>query len=184
MILFWGYKPIDKIGKNCFCQWFPSTFVADGITYSCAEQYMMAQKAKLFGDKESFDKIIASTNPKEMQQFGREVKNFDQNIWNENKFSIVRTGNLYKFSQNKEMKEFLLSTKDELIAEASPYDCVWGIGYKEDNPLSKDISQWRGENLLGKAIMDVRKELSINIETPEEYIKNHACGEEADFIGV
>jgi ribA/ribD-fused uncharacterized protein len=60
---------------------------------------------------------------------------------------------MHKFSQHPDMKEFLLGTGDEVIVEASPFDKIWGIGIKtyETDPL-----KWKGTNLLGFALMEVR----------------------------
>ena len=160
MICFWGDKPHDKIGKHSFSQWFPSEFEENGVTYCCCEQYMMAKKAELFNDAETLKKILASTDPREIKALGREVKNFDVKVWQENCRDIVFNGNLLKFSQNEDLKAFLLSTKDELIVEASPYDKIWGVGLKFDDPKIKNKDTWQGTNWLGEAIMQVRDYLN------------------------
>ena len=88
---------------------------------------MMAGKAELFDDQETREKILASRSPKQIKELGRRVKGFDQATWDKAKFSIVLNGNWCKFSQNMELKAFLLSTGDAILAEASPYDGIWGI---------------------------------------------------------
>lgn len=127
----------------------------------------MAEKAKLFKDFECLEKIMSTNNCKEQKQQGRQVKSFDQRIWEENCDEIVYQGNLAKFSQNKELKEMLVATGDRLIAEASPYDAIWGIGLDENNPDALDPNLWKGENKLGKAIMKVREELRRQICVPK-----------------
>ena len=159
-ILFWGHQPVDKVKKNCFSQWYPSDFIIDGVKYNCCEQYMMAQKAKLFNDNEMLNAIMQTSDPREIKVYGRQVKNFDAKKWEENCRDIVFAANYAKFSQNPKLKEFLLSTGDEVIAEASPYDNIWGIGLKADDPLAQNESTWKGTNYLGKAIMAVRESLS------------------------
>ena len=119
----------------------------------------MAQKAWLFKDIEIFSKILDSTDPKEIKALGREVKNFDPKIWNQHKFEIVVKGNLCKFGENQELKEFLLSSGNKILVEASPYDKIWGIGMKEGTPGIDNPTNWKGENLLGFALMEVRDEL-------------------------
>lgn len=159
-LFFWGHHNNNsEITKSCFSQWYPSEFHIGINKYLFMEQYMMAEKARLFGDSEIEEKIMNSTNQKEIKALGRKVRNFDEDVWNEVKYSIVLNGNYYKFMQNERLRQFLLSTKDEVLGEASPYDTIWGIGMSEsfenvDNPL-----KWQGQNLLGFALMEVRNEI-------------------------
>ncbi len=156
-VLFWGHTAQPgKISKACFSQWYPVSIIVDGVCYCCNEQFMMAQKALLFGDRITYDKIMAANDPKEIKSLGREVSDFDQLIWDENKYQIVLKGNLAKFFQNEELKKFLLETGNTVIAEASPYDTVWGIGMSFNDPQARDPRCWKGENLLGFALMEVR----------------------------
>jgi ribA/ribD-fused uncharacterized protein len=90
---------------------------------------------------------------------GRKVANFDGKIWNEHKFEIVRTGNMHKFSQHEELRQFLCNTRYHILVEASPYDNIWGIGLKADDARAQNPNLWRGENLLGFALMEVRDAL-------------------------
>ncbi|SUY42887.1 NADAR family protein [Clostridium perfringens] len=84
------------------------------------------------------------------------VKNFNENIWNERKIDIVVKGNIEKFSQNEELKKFLLNTKNKIIVEASPYDSIWGVGLSVNNENITNPNKWSGKNLLGFALMEVR----------------------------
>lgn len=70
-------------------------------------------------------------------------------------------GLLAKFSQNDYLKNLLLGTDDAILAECSPYDRIWGIGLAIDDPRVQDPSMWRGENLLGRMLMDVRHQLRM-----------------------
>ena len=158
-IFFWSGKKGKKVTKNCFSQWYPSEFEVDGTIYYYAEQFMMAKKALLFKDYEALSKILSATDPKEIKQLGREVRNFDPAVWNQHKYEIVVEGNMAKFSQNPELTEFLKSTGNRILVEASPYDKIWGIGLTERSPLVIDPSKWRGQNLLGFALMEVRDKL-------------------------
>lgn len=139
-----------------YSQFFPCTFTEMGVSYNSAEQYMMAQKALLFNDIKTYDKIMSLSNPYKIKALGRLVKNFNQEIWDKHKEDIVFNGNLLKFSQNKELCKQLLATGNKEIVEASPTDTIWGIGLAETDPDIYDKSKWRGTNLLGKAIMKVR----------------------------
>ena len=162
-VFFWGHRKGKKIGKTCFSQWYEIDFDIDGHKYNCAEQYMMAQKAWIFRDIPILGKILDASDPKIIKQLGREVKNFDPKIWNEHKFEVVKKGNLAKFGQNEELKDFLLSTGDKIIVEASPYDKIWGIGLKDTTPGIENPANWKGENLLGFALMEVR-DILLHVE--------------------
>lgn len=162
-IYFW--KPHQEWG--IFSQWYMSSFT-DGIrTYSCAEQYMMAQKAILMGDMEILDKIMRCDSPKKMKDLGRQVRNFNPTIWDEEKYNIVLRASILKFSQNEELKNLLFSTGNRVLVEASPYDDIWGI--KMDAALASNTSvlEWNGENLLGFALMEARSTLRV-LEKPQK----------------
>lgn len=160
-IFFWSHRRINNetISKNCLSQWYEASFKVNGISYSTSEQYMMAEKARLFCDDNAFVRILNAKNPGAVKAIGREVRNFEENVWNEHRLNIVITGNLAKFSQNPELKTYLLSTGNRILVEASPVDKIWGTGLAEDNPSIFNPNQWKGENLLGFALMDVRNEL-------------------------
>ena len=156
-LLFWGHtsKP-GKIKKACLSQWYPCDFAVDGVRYHTTEQYMMAQKALLFEDSETHERIMQADHPADYKALGRAIRHFDEEKWNAHKDQIVLAGNIAKFSQNPELKDFLLGTGDSVLAEASPYDCIWGIGLGMDDPLAGNPNHWRGENLLGFVLMETR----------------------------
>ncbi len=164
-VFFWGHhKGKNGVSKSCFSQWYPCLFTVDGQQYNCAEQYMMAQKANVFGDKEVMRQILAETDQMTIKKLGRLVKNYDDGIWTEKRFQIVVEGNLAKFSQNDNLRNFLLNTDDKILVEASPKDTIWGIGFDEFAPEVTNPSLWNGENLLGFALMEIRDRLR-EIET-------------------
>ena len=143
-----------RVSQTCFSQWFASPFQDQkGTEYQTAEHYMMAQKALKFGDYVHFNLILKASTPKEVKALGRKVSPFDPEAWDDVKFEIVVQGNLLKFNQNPKLKAFLLSTQDQILVEASPYDQIWGIGLREDDQDAKIPSKWPGENLLGFALM-------------------------------
>lgn len=161
-LLFWGHraKP-NAITQACFSQWWPSRFSVDGLTYETAEHWMMAHKAKLFGADEIFSKILANPDPGAAKGLGRKIQNFDANKWDENKLKIVIEGNLHKFKQNEDLKDFLLATRGKVLVEASPVDAIWGIGLARDHEDALFPTKWRGPNLLGYALMTVRDMLEV-----------------------
>lgn len=154
-VYFWS----EKGSTGCFSQWYMSSFKVEGHSYCCMEQYMMAQKAILFRDFETLGKILSTSDPRSIKELGREVKNFDPVKWGGNKSRIVFEGNMAKFGQNQALMEKLLSTGDRVLVEASPYDRIWGIGMRASEASKAGPAQWRGENLLGFALMQVRDEL-------------------------
>ena len=166
-LAFWGHTPktTDRVDKSCLSQWYESAFVLDGINYPTAEHYMMSSKAKLFNDYENLAKILACQTPAEAKKLGRAVKNFDGEIWQRHAFNIVFQANIAKFSQNVQLKQFLQSTGQRILVEASPLDTIWGIGLGQENTKAQDPQTWRGENLLGFALMQARETI-YGIEMP------------------
>lgn len=156
-VFFW--KPNNNnscLSEGVFSQWEISTFHDNNYTYTSAEQYMMAQKALLFKDITMFDTIMQENDPDEIRKLGRLVKNFDEYIWNKNKKGIVLRASYLKFSQNENLKKYLLSTGDAVLVEASPYDNIWGIKMGVNEKGIENPDNWRGENLLGFALMEAR----------------------------
>lgn len=160
-LFFWGHTPAadGRISETCLSQWWMCRFEVDGVVYTCAEQFMMAEKARMFGDSQMLARIMEASHPKEMKAYGRAVQGFDETAWNGACYEIVKRGNLAKFSQNPELWEFLKSTKNRILVEASPRDRIWGIGMGKANPDAQCPLKWKGTNLLGFALTQVRDEL-------------------------
>ena len=158
---FWGHTPSKdgKITKSVLSQWWQQPFEVDGVLYPTCEHFMMAGKARLFGDAATLAEILAANTPNEAKKLGRKVANFDGAIWDAHKYEIVRLGNWHKFSQNKDLGEFLLQTRYHVLVEASPVDTIWGIGLKAEDERASNPNLWRGGNLLGFALMEVRDAL-------------------------
>lgn len=157
-VFFWGHgKTSDEsITKTCLSQWWDCSFTVDGIEYNTAEQYMMAQKAVLFGDEKIRAEIMAASHPKQYKDLGRKISGFKQDIWDKKCRDIVVKGNVAKFSQNEDLKAFLLNTNMRVLVEASPYDKIWGIGMGADDPRCENPTLWNGTNFLGFCLMEVR----------------------------
>lgn len=163
--------------RAVFSQWRYSKFIDEnGTTYNSGEQYMMYHKALLMNDHTIATKILAIdiqdntqkneskvnySKIKKIKDLGRSISNFNQELWDANKFDIVRKGNFLKFSQNKNLKKILLSTGNKILVEASHYDKIWGIGLSESDAykLCPEDFLKNGQNLLGKILMSVRDEL-------------------------
>jgi ribA/ribD-fused uncharacterized protein len=151
--------PIHLFLRGPLSQWHKSNFSVEGTAFNCAEQFMMYRKAILFGDNAMAEKILAAKKPSEQKLLGRNVSGFDVTVWGQSNIQIVTTGNIAKFSQNEALKTHLLDTGDAILAEANPRDAIWGIGLAEDDPDAQDPEKWRGKNLLGTILMDVRNRL-------------------------
>ena len=142
-----------------FSQWYCCQFVVDALTFNCAEQFMMHGKAVLFGDADVAAEIMAADHPRTHKALGRKVKNFDGAVWERERMRIVKDGNRAKFTQNDELLAKLLATNGTTLVEASPYDKIWGIGLGEEDPRAQDPKQWKGQNLLGKILTELRDSL-------------------------
>jgi len=156
-ILFWGEWPSN---------WYPAGFDAEmmikgekkTLHFFNSEQYFMYVKAIVFGDYETADKILATKDPKKAKDLGREVKGYNDKVWNEMRYKVMVDANKAKYSQNEDLKELILNPelKGKGFVEASKYDNIWGIKLTEDMPEADNESKWQGQNLLGKALDEVR----------------------------
>ena len=160
-VFFWGHQPAadGSVTKSCFSQWWVAPFSVDGTTYPTAEHYMMASKARLFGDEKALQRILSAKHPKQAKQEGRLVAGFDEATWVRRRFDLVVAGNHAKFSQHPALAQFLLQTGQRVLVEASPADRIWGIGLAADDERAADPARWPGLNLLGFALMEARAKL-------------------------
>ncbi|WP_395851787.1 NADAR family protein [Cystobacter fuscus] len=145
--------------ESPFSQWHASEFVVDGARFTCAEQYMMYGKARLFGDGETAERILAARTPKEHKALGRQVRGFEGALWERERERIVYEGNHAKFTQNAALRSALLATRGTELVEASPLDRIWGVGLSAEDPRIQDPAKWRGLNLLGKVLTRLREDL-------------------------
>lgn len=160
-LFFWGHRPQPDgtVGRGCLSQWWPAPFTVDGVAYPTAEHWMMAGKARLFRDDDAAAAVLAAEHPHAAKAVGRSVRGFDEQAWAAARFDLVVAGNLAKYRQHPELAAFLAATRARVLVEASPRDRVWGIGMGASNPDAARPSRWRGTNLLGFALMNVRDQL-------------------------
>ena len=151
---------------SVFSQWTPATFTVDSVENCCAEQFFAAAKARLIGDKSRLSLIMEAFSPAEHKRLGRLVHGFHQPTWDQQREYIVLVASYEKFSQNPDMLRHLLGTGTKDLVEASPYDTVWGIGLAASDPSVLDRRKWRGQNLLGKALAQVRDLLRNSAPRP------------------
>lgn len=151
-VAFWG---------SAFSNFYPCEFSYDGKTWKSSEQCFMAMKAKHFGDTEIYERILASTEPKHAKKLGRMVKNYDDEEWSRVRYNYMYEIVKEKFAQNKYLTDFLKSDefKDKTFVEGNPFDRIWAVGIDYRNCWIDDEAKWDGQNLLGKVLEQVRKEL-------------------------
>jgi ribA/ribD-fused uncharacterized protein len=161
-LFFWGHRPRydGRIGPGCLSQWWRVPFRVGGVTYPTAEHFMMAGKARLFGDEVMASRIIEASSAGDAKALGRAIQGYDEKLWTESRYSIVVEGNIAKFGQHPDLLAYLAATAGYVLVEASPADRVWGIGLAADDSRVDRPSQWEGLNLLGFALMDVRGRLA------------------------
>lgn len=156
-VFFYGHTDRRAgVGKCCLSQWHVAPMVVDGVYYHCMEQYLMAEKARTFADSGAEALIMAEQSQMAIKKLGRRVRGYDDGVWSGRRVEVAVKGNLAKFSQNAALGEFLCSTGGRILVEASPRDCVWGIGLGETAADALKPWLWRGENLLGFVLMEVR----------------------------
>jgi ribA/ribD-fused uncharacterized protein len=148
-VLFWG---------GIYSNWYPCKFTLDGVTYTSTEQHMMHQKALTFNDVETAAKVMEASHPSQQKKLGREIKNYNDKIWSEVRYEIVKRGCRAKFEQNPDLKEQLLADKGKEFVEASPEDKIWGVGFHSDQALFNK-PKW-GLNLLGKLLTELSNEIT------------------------
>lgn len=151
------HNPYEENGY--LSNWYLSPFTLDGIRFSSMEQYMMYQKAKCFEDQSTAEKILTTDDVAEIKALGRQVADYNENYWNGVRQIIIYEGLMAKFTQNEDLKEQLKSTQDAILAECAVKDRIWGIGLSMKDPDRLDINKWKGSNLLGYALMMVRRHL-------------------------
>lgn len=152
MLLFWNGE---------FSNFYPTKFMVDDIQFNCSEQYYMYKKAMFFNDIDTAQQILNANEPRNQKKLGRSVLNFDQKKWDRVKFKHMQIGCYNKFTKNSELLKILVNTGSLILAEASPYDKIWGIGLGENDPDAWDSKTWKGENLLGEVLMSVRRTILL-----------------------
>jgi hypothetical protein len=152
-VYFWGDPTLSN--------WGPAPFTYKENQFYNSEQAFMWEKALCFGDTETADQILETSNPRTAKDLGRLVKNYDEKVWETKRFDAMLNVCMAKFSQNPDRLKTLLSTGNRTIVEASPYDKVWGVGMHWTDDEILDEKNWKGLNLLGKVLIQVREHLRV-----------------------
>lgn len=151
----------EKYG--CFSNWYPAEF--DYVHhFTSSEQFMMYHKVLMFRRYDLAEQILQTSDPAECKKIaGQKFPEFNADIWEKTCYTIVKRGVKAKFAQNKDILRTLLDTGNELLAECSPYDKKWGVGIDIGDPERLTVAKWKGQNLLGRILMEVREELREEI---------------------
>jgi hypothetical protein len=144
--------------------WYKCSFKAGstGMLFSSVEQYMMWYKATMFNDKPIANAILSTNDVAKIKALGRQVHDYNDSVWSEERYNCVRYALYEKFSQNLGLAKQLLSTGDAILCECAVKDVIWGIGLSMTDPDRLNPEKWRGQNLLGKALMEVREMLRVH----------------------
>ena len=153
-----GFHNPDEV-NGYLSNWYLANFIVDGIEYSSMEQYMMHQKALMFNDNNIAEQIMNTTNVGKIKALGRSILNYNDTMWNGVRQVIVYKGLLEKFRQNSKLREQLLSTGNDILAECAVQDIIWGIGLSMSDTKRYELESWKGQNLLGFSLMLVRENL-------------------------
>lgn len=155
--------PMEKINKACLSQWYACRFEVDGVKYNSAEQYVMAEKARILGDEELRNQILAMRDALAITELAKKHLNKASESWDKQLFDVAVKGNFAKFDQNETLRNFLLETKDRILVVTNPYDLVWGVGLTEGMREIQNPDLWPGCNLWGFALMEVRDQLRVSL---------------------
>lgn len=145
-------------------EWVPSHPVAitstlDGKRFSSTEQYIMYRKCMILGDEAAAKQVMTTDDPGQQQAIGRNARNYHNTVWDGVCQVVAMRGLLAKFSQHDDLRQKLLETGNAYLVECARSDRRWacGIGLYDDN--RRDIDRWKGKNILGFALMEVRKSM-------------------------
>lgn len=136
----------------------------ENTKYSSNEQFYMQQKAYVFGDPTTAQRVMREKDPRLQKNMCKKFDKLDQTEWNNRKLNIMRTGINAKFTQNSHLKNFLVKTGSTNILECNKFDSFWGIGMALNNPDVWVRNSWAGnaKNQLGLLLMELRTELKRN----------------------
>ena len=147
-----------------FSQWHPAKFKVDDLEFNCAEQYMMYSKAKAAKNDAIAEMILTERDPRAQKGYGRQIPEFDGEMWEKKREEVVKKGNMAKFSQNPDLQAKLVETYPKTLVEASPVDHIWGIGLSAYDNDARTKETWKGLNLLGKILTEVRDDILKELE--------------------
>ena len=154
----WGHHFF--FGESILSNFHRHTFVYKGCWMGSSEQAYMLEKALYFNDQDRIQALSQGPlTPRESKKLGRKVTPLNADEWSAVSYEIMKDVLRVKFN-NSTLRTYLENTKGLELVEASPYDKLWGIkiGIPELES-SEELPAFNGQNLLGRALMEVRSEL-------------------------
>lgn len=155
-----------------FSNFFECELYIDGTKYQSTEQYLFAEKARKVGDYDIADRIMKNRAAAICKQLGESIPwTGDIFTWREFAKEKLYIANKAKYTQNPNLRKFLFKTAPSVLVEASPFDFYWGVGLKKNDHNIQNADKWRGENIMGYLLTDLRDELmkdpNMDIEKPK-----------------
>lgn len=154
---FW--KETDPLGF--LSNWHDSGFEFLGRRFATSEHWIMWQKARVMGDEATASEVLAADGPKRAKELGGKVHPYVDRVWRTVREELAYVGIREKFLQNPDLARELMATGGYVLAEASPYDHVWGVGIAKDGSGFADLTGWKGDNLQGRICMRARADLRL-----------------------
>lgn len=137
----------------------------NGTMYNSAHQAIAAELAKGFNDKDNLQKIMIADTPDEIiYSLDNVPGDANETKWNDLTKQLIYDVNIRKFEQYPELATRLLETKNSMLGAYIPDDNLIGIGLSLDNIQSSNPVNWTGQNILGKALMNIREKLQSDRE--------------------
>uniref|UniRef100_A0A915DWN1 NADAR domain-containing protein n=1 Tax=Ditylenchus dipsaci TaxID=166011 RepID=A0A915DWN1_9BILA len=130
----------------------------DGVEHKSAERYYWYKMAEKFDDQEAAKKILTAPNVNAAEAAMKEIKNFDEEVWNKEKLQHWEDGQLLKLKQVRAISNLLVYSQTTYIAVASQDKC-FGTGWRKNREESNKPIFWDGLNEGGKILMKIRQQL-------------------------
>lgn len=137
--------------------WYPSDFEIGGIKFCNVEQYIMCRKCVVFDDFKSAEAVMATSDPETQKSIAGKAQGYNETIWNGLRQVVLTRALIAKFEQNPSLRDALMKTESAYLVECAGSDKIWACGLSLYDDARKDISNWRGTNILGFALMEVRE---------------------------
>ena len=147
----------------------------DGKTYNCNEQFYTHSMATFFKDTDAAAKSLRITNPYQLIDLQKEIVNVDRRRWEHEAKRILYLANMAKYTQNISAREALLNTADDVIGEAS-FSRTWGIGMSIGDVRALNTDRWKGRNVMGNILMNIRESLSPKVDNRSHAPRNSSYG--------